>query len=199
MGKCIINNKECIWVKTVLLSYLQGEGSKIICNCAVCSDETTLLPGYIGLTEWLPGPEPGVPGGGHIYSYLYHILIYLYYLCLPLQVWQPADEPPIYNQECEVYDGSLIPDCDYFLNNYTSYYHVHEYSETCWHCRGAEGHWSANLQTAASSGSAAPPAPASWSAPPVTADPCAQTASCTSTAGYKPPSPLYRPSPSIFV
>ena len=46
-------------------------------------------------------------------------------------MWQPADEPPIYNQECEVYDGSLIPDCDYFLNNYTSYYHVHEYSETC--------------------------------------------------------------------
>ena len=136
MGKCIINNKECIWVKTVLLSYLQGERSKIICNCAVCSDETTVLPGYIVPAKWLPGPEPGVPGGGHIYCYLYLLLIYLYYLCLPLQVWQPADEPPIYNQECEVYDGSLIPDCDYFLNNYTSYYHVHEYSETCWHCRG---------------------------------------------------------------
>ena len=125
--------------KNSFLILSPGEEAKIICNCKVCSDETTLLPGYIVPAERLPGPEPGLPGGGRIYSYLYLILIYLHYLCLPLQVWQPADEPPIYNQECEVYDGSLIPDCDYFLNNYTSYYHVHEYSETGCHCRGAGG------------------------------------------------------------
>ena len=30
--------------------------------------------------------------------------------------------------ECLPYEGSLIPDCQYFLNNKTSYYHIHEYS-----------------------------------------------------------------------
>ena len=42
------------------------------------------------------------------------------------EVWRPADEEPVIDEECQ-YDGSLIPDCDYFLNNYTSYYHSHEY------------------------------------------------------------------------
>ena len=45
------------------------------------------------------------------------------------EVWHPADSNPPYNHECMEYDGSLIPDCDYFLNNYTSYYHVHEYGK----------------------------------------------------------------------
>ena len=91
----------------VILSLLSGCRAQNL----VCQEEVTSRVIYI------------------LFSSIY--IIFVYYLCLPLQVWQPADEPPIYNQECEVYDGSLIPDCDYFLNNYTSYYHVHEYSETC--------------------------------------------------------------------
>ena len=43
------------------------------------------------------------------------------------KVWKPADEPAITDDGCEPYDGSLVPDCEYFLNNYTSYYHTHEY------------------------------------------------------------------------
>ena len=43
------------------------------------------------------------------------------------EVWKPADEKPIIDDGCEPYDGSLIPNCEYFLNNYTSYYHTHEY------------------------------------------------------------------------
>jgi len=37
--------------------------------------------------------------------------------------------------ECLPYDGSLLPNCMYFLNNYTSYYHLHEYNcSRFWEC-----------------------------------------------------------------
>merc|ERR1712110_985856 len=51
------------------------------------------------------------------------------------EVWKPADEPAITDDGCEPYDGSLVPDCEYFLNNYTSYYHTHEYDcSLFWEC-----------------------------------------------------------------
>ena len=52
--------------KNSFLILSPGEEAKIICNCKVCSDETTLLPGYIVPAERLPGTEPRVPGGGRI-------------------------------------------------------------------------------------------------------------------------------------
>merc|ERR1719323_1895294 len=65
--------------------------------------------------------------------------VYCYVTYPPLycqkEVWHPADSNPPYNQDCEPYDGSLILDCDYFLNNYTSYFHVHEYDcSKFWEC-----------------------------------------------------------------
>jgi len=39
------------------------------------------------------------------------------------------------DDNCRPYDGSLVPNCQYFLNNVTSYYHVHEYDcSKFWEC-----------------------------------------------------------------
>ena len=43
------------------------------------------------------------------------------------EVWLPSDGSHYVSPGCEEYDGSLVPDCNYFLNNLTSYFHVHEY------------------------------------------------------------------------
>ena len=39
----------------------------------------------------------------------------------------PGSSPPL-NPDCG-YDGSLVPDCQHFLTNLTSYYHVHQYGQ----------------------------------------------------------------------
>ena len=46
------------------------------------------------------------------------------------EVWLPSNSTLAADENCRPYDGSLIPNCQYFLNNVTSYYHVHEYGET---------------------------------------------------------------------
>ena len=46
------------------------------------------------------------------------------------EVWLPSNSTPPLDPNCEAYDGSLVPNCKYFLNNVTSYYHVHEYGES---------------------------------------------------------------------
>ena len=46
------------------------------------------------------------------------------------EVWLPSNSTLTADENCRPYDGSLIPNCQYFLNNVTSYYHVHEYGET---------------------------------------------------------------------
>ena len=43
--------------------------------------------------------------------------------------WLPVGSEPPHQVECVKYDGSLIPDCDFFHNNHSSYFHVHEYSK----------------------------------------------------------------------
>jgi len=54
--------------------------------------------------------------------------------CIESRWAQPQPDPPS-NSECLAYDGSLIPDCLFFLNNYTSFYHVHEYNcSRFWEC-----------------------------------------------------------------
>jgi len=61
---------------------------------------------------------------------IFQIIFQVYgqdFLVCQKEVWLPADEPPHVSDGCEPYDGSLVPDCKYFLNNYTSYFHVHEY------------------------------------------------------------------------
>ena len=45
------------------------------------------------------------------------------------EVWLPSNSTLSPDENCRPYDGSLIPNCKYFLNNVTSYYHVHEYGE----------------------------------------------------------------------
>ena len=45
------------------------------------------------------------------------------------EVWLPTNSTPPMDDNCRPYDGSLVPNCQYFLNNVTSYYHVHEYGE----------------------------------------------------------------------
>ena len=42
--------------------------------------------------------------------------------------WLPPGSNPG-SGDCVQYDGSLVPNCAYFLNNHTSYYHVHEYGK----------------------------------------------------------------------
>ena len=55
------------------------------------------------------------------------IYVYGQNLYCQKEVWHPANENPPLSDGCEEYDGSLIPDCKYFLSNVTSYFHVHEY------------------------------------------------------------------------
>ena len=43
------------------------------------------------------------------------------------------DQIPPNNPHCVEYDGSKIPDCQYFLNNHTSFFHVHENGKLCLH------------------------------------------------------------------
>jgi len=51
------------------------------------------------------------------------------------EVWLPSDGSHYVSPGCEEYDGSLVPDCNYFLNNLTSYFHVHEYDcGKFWEC-----------------------------------------------------------------
>lgn len=51
------------------------------------------------------------------------------------EVWLPVNSTLHMDDNCELYDGSLIPNCQYFLNNVTSYYHVHEYDcSKFWEC-----------------------------------------------------------------
>ena len=85
------------------------------------------------------------------------------------EVWLPSNStlPPADN--CRPYDGSLIPNCQYFLNNVTSYYHVHEYGEI----KLIVMAWLLSVlfvndnqycfQTAASSGNVAPQVPVCFS------------------------------------
>jgi len=48
--------------------------------------------------------------------------------------WLPPGSNPG-SGDCVQYDGSLVPNCAYFLNNHTSYYHVHEYDcNKFWEC-----------------------------------------------------------------
>ena len=66
----------------------------------------------------------------------------------------PKDSVPEDNPQCVDYDGSQVPDCGHYLqNDITSYYHIHEYSQSpsCNNC-----YPDFNVQTAAGSGSAAP-------------------------------------------
>ena len=85
------------------------------------------------------------------------------------EVWLPSNStlPPA--EDCQPYDGSLIPNCQYFLNNATSYYHVHEYGEieVMMDCIGCSQFCllmiTYCLQTAVSSGSVAPRVPVSFS------------------------------------
>lgn len=51
------------------------------------------------------------------------------------EVWLPTNSTPPMDDNCRPYDGSLVPNCQYFLNNVTSYYHVHEYDcSKFWEC-----------------------------------------------------------------
>ena len=44
--------------------------------------------------------------------------------------WLPEGTEYVGCAEGVEYDGSLIPDCKWFLNNVTSYYHIHEYGRS---------------------------------------------------------------------
>ena len=46
--------------------------------------------------------------------------------------WSDLQIPPN-TPDCVPYDGSKIPDCQYFLNNHTSFFHVHEHGKS-WLC-----------------------------------------------------------------
>ena len=81
------------------------------------------------------------------------------------EVWLPSNSTLSPDENCRPYDGSLIPNCQYFLNNVTSYYHVHEYGEIqmmdCWFV--SQSVITNCLQTAASSGNVAPQVPVCFS------------------------------------
>ena len=83
------------------------------------------------------------------------------------EVWLPSNSTLPPSDECQPYDGSLIPNCQYFLNNVTSYYHVHEYGEIenmmDWLFSVCLLMVINCLQTAVSSGSVAPQVPVCFS------------------------------------
>merc|ERR1712136_668239 len=80
---------------------------------------------------------------GHNDMNLLHIVVILQFifqvygqnLVCQKEVWLPSDGSHYVSPGCEEYDGSLVPDCNYFLNNLTSYFHVHEYDcGKFWEC-----------------------------------------------------------------
>merc|ERR1712198_318826 len=80
---------------------------------------------------------------GHSDMNLLHIVVILQFifqvygqnLVCQKEVWLPSDGSHYVSPGCEEYDGSLVPDCNYFLNNLTSYFHVHEYDcGKFWEC-----------------------------------------------------------------
>merc|ERR1711976_1045641 len=80
---------------------------------------------------------------GHSDMNLLHIVVILQFifqvygqnLVCQKEVWLPSDGNQYVSPGCEEYDGSLVPDCNYFLNNLTSYFHVHEYDcGMFWEC-----------------------------------------------------------------